>query len=58
MSKFTYIVLSLFVVATSAFVPVAKLQAKPVAFAPSSALYAYSEDMYWEGEYPPSKVSL
>lgn len=49
MSKFTFLVLSLYLVATSAFAPSA-----PLRTAPSTALSA--EDTYWEGEYPPSKV--
>jgi hypothetical protein len=59
MSKFTYLLLSLYVLAASAFtMPTAtsKLSVASPTFVPTSALYAESEDMYWEGEYPPSKV--
>mmetsp|Transcript_11597 Transcript_11597/g.13298 ORF Transcript_11597/g.13298 Transcript_11597/m.13298 type:complete len:137 (-) Transcript_11597:316-726(-) len=60
MSKLIVVILSLYVMAISAFVvPTNKLSSK-VAFVPSS-LFASEEmegedSMYWEGEYPPSKV--
>jgi len=57
MSKFLVALLSLYIMATSAFVvPTNKLATK-VAFAPLFADDMEGEDsMYWEGEYPPSKV--
>mmetsp|Transcript_11014 Transcript_11014/g.15744 ORF Transcript_11014/g.15744 Transcript_11014/m.15744 type:complete len:130 (+) Transcript_11014:388-777(+) len=53
MSKLSFILLTLFFAAASAFVPAGQVS-KTTAFMPSTALQA--EDMYWEGEYPPSKV--
>jgi hypothetical protein len=62
MSKLSFLIVSLCVCAISAFAPIGHVATtKNVAFAPStafspSALQMAEEDMYWEGEYPPSKV--
>mmetsp|Transcript_20155 Transcript_20155/g.33423 ORF Transcript_20155/g.33423 Transcript_20155/m.33423 type:complete len:136 (+) Transcript_20155:54-461(+) len=59
MSKLSFIILSLFVFATAAFVPQGHSSvARPTFAAPTAALFATADDdsMYWEGEYPPSKV--
>ena len=61
MAKLSFIVLSLFVFATSSFVPQGRANnnvARPTFAGPmDSAIFAESDDsMYWEGEYPPSKV--
>jgi hypothetical protein len=63
MTKLSFVVLSLIVAACSAFAPSSQMRSAtstPVAFMPKTAeqsSFALSaEDMYWEGEYPPSKV--
>jgi hypothetical protein len=61
MSKLSFVILSLCVIAASAFVPQGALNvaARPAFLGtPSAPLFAESDDssMYWEGEYPPSKV--
>ena len=59
MAKLSFVVLSLVVAAVSAFVPSSNVARTPVAFAPTKeASFALNmaEDMYWEDEYPPSKV--
>jgi hypothetical protein len=56
MSKLVFAILSLYVLAASAFVPASKIAANPTFIGSPSSLFAESEDMYWEGEYPPSKV--
>lgn len=59
MAKLSFIVLSLFVAASQAFVVPQQSRSMSAAFVakeqPASAL-AMAEDTYWEGEYPPSKV--
>jgi len=60
MAKLSFIILSVFVAASAAFVPVAKVGSPTrSAFAPKTeATFSLNmaEDTYWEGEYPPSKV--
>jgi hypothetical protein len=60
MSKLSFVILAVFVTMTSAFMPATKLSYKTTAaFVPtveSSVALKMAEDMYWEGEYPPSKV--
>jgi hypothetical protein len=56
MSKILFAFLSLYVLAVSAFVPASKISARPTFVGTPSSVFAESEDMYWEGEYPPSKV--
>jgi len=59
MSKLSFIILSLFVAASSAFVPAYQSRTAPAAAAFVSkepTALAMAEDTYWEGEYPPSKV--
>lgn len=62
MAKLSLVILALVVAAVSAFVPAARVQTKSVAtFMPKASsaqvlTMAEDEDMYWEGEYPPSKV--
>lgn len=54
MSKLSLIILALYLAAVSAFAPMAPTRASfNKAVVP---LQMESEDMYWEGEYPPSKV--
>jgi len=55
MTKLTFILVSLMVAASQAFVPASQIRSTAfVAQQTPSALKA--EDTYWEGEYPPSKV--
>lgn len=64
MTKLSLVVIAAIIAAASAFAPVSTVQTKvstPVAFAPKDAIPFTSslnmvEDMYWEDEYPPSKV--
>ncbi|CAB9506620.1 expressed unknown protein [Seminavis robusta] len=60
MAKLSFVILSVFVAMTSAFVPVSQVNTPTRAtFAPtmeSSVALNMAEDMYWEDEYPPSKV--
>lgn len=65
MVKLSFILLSFLVAAVSGFAPVAQVRtavSTPVAFlpasvgAPATTALMESEDMYWEGDYPPSKV--
>jgi hypothetical protein len=60
MAKLSLVILALVVAAVSAFAPTARVQTKSVAaFMPKTValnMAADDEDMYWEGEYPPSKV--
>lgn len=59
MAKLSFIILSVLVAATSAFVPTGMVNsASQATFAPTEATFALNmaEDTYWEGEYPPSKV--
>ena len=59
MAKLSFIILSVLVAATSAFVPTGMVKsASQATFAPKEANFALNmaEDTYWEGEYPPSKV--
>mmetsp|Transcript_22885 Transcript_22885/g.63802 ORF Transcript_22885/g.63802 Transcript_22885/m.63802 type:complete len:137 (-) Transcript_22885:584-994(-) len=60
MSKLSFVILSLYVAAVSAFVTPAGRAANKVAFAPTGSVSfdtsLNAEDMYWEDEYPPSKV--
>lgn len=60
MSKLSFVILAVFVAMTSAFMPTAMVNSKTrAAFVPtveSSVSLNMAEDMYWEGEYPPSKV--
>jgi hypothetical protein len=66
MSKLSFLIVALVLAAARAFVPVAQVRTnvptsklapafvgQPVA---SSSALQMAEDMYWEGEYPPSKV--
>jgi hypothetical protein len=72
MSKLSFLIVALVLAAARAFVPVAQVRTntpaavsklttpafvmgQPVA-SPSSSALQMAEDMYWEGEYPPSKV--
>lgn len=60
MSKLSFVIVSLVVAMSQAFVPVSQVRSPAAAFVTkeSSPLVAMNmaEDMYWEGEYPPSKV--
>mmetsp|Transcript_22218 Transcript_22218/g.33593 ORF Transcript_22218/g.33593 Transcript_22218/m.33593 type:complete len:136 (-) Transcript_22218:251-658(-) len=59
MSKLTVVLVSLYIMAASAFVPATNLPSVGTStfVAPNTPLYMVEEDsMYWEGEYPPSKV--
>ena len=54
MSKLSFVIVSLYLAVAAAFVPAS--QVRPSApFVPSTSALS-AEDMYWEGEYPPSKV--
>jgi hypothetical protein len=57
MTKLSFIVLSLCLAAISAFAPATtvQLRASSISSKPVAPLQM-AEDMYWEGEYPPSKV--
>jgi hypothetical protein len=57
MTKLSFIVLSLCLAAISAFAPATTVQsrASSISTKPVAPLQM-AEDMYWEGEYPPSKV--
>ena len=60
MAKLVLVILAFCVIVTSAFVPAAKVSSTArVVFSPSvesSVALKMAEDMYWEAEYPPSKV--
>jgi hypothetical protein len=60
MAKLSFVILAVFVTMTSAFMPTSMVSSKTrAAFVPtvdSSVSLNMAEDMYWEGEYPPSKV--
>ena len=58
MSKFTFFLCALWIAATQAFVPSSPARAAFVVSAPDSVAVSMAEadDMYWEGDAPPSKV--
>lgn len=61
MTKLSFVILSLYCAAVSAFVAPSRVTspARATAFAPKSEApiaLNMAEDMYWEDEYPPSKV--
>ena len=59
MAKLSFLILSVVLAVTTAFAPVAQVSTPTrAAFAPKydSVALNMAEDMYWEGEYPPSKV--
>jgi len=56
MAKLSFVILSVCVALTSAFVPVARVSSPAHLAAPSPVALNMAEDMYWEAEYPPSKV--
>ncbi|GAX20572.1 hypothetical protein FisN_3Hh578 [Fistulifera solaris] len=57
MSKLSFVIVSLVVAMSQAFVPASQVRTPATAFVNSSPLVMnMAEDMYWEGEYPPSKV--
>ena len=59
MAKLSFVVCSLIVAACSAFAPIAVQTRSVTAFSPKTQAplaLNMAEDMYWEGEYPPSKV--
>mmetsp|Transcript_16095 Transcript_16095/g.21153 ORF Transcript_16095/g.21153 Transcript_16095/m.21153 type:complete len:137 (+) Transcript_16095:65-475(+) len=60
MAKLSLFLLAAIIAAVSAFAPVSNVQKKvssPTAFMPKSVTsLSMVEDMYWEEEYPPSKV--
>ena len=57
MSKFTFVICALIVAAAQAFVPASPARAAfGVVNEPVALNMAEAEDMYWEGDYPPSKV--
>ena len=58
MSKLSFFVVALFFAAAQAFVPASQVRT-PSAFVAAKQdpfSLSMSEDTYWEGEYPPSKV--
>ena len=58
MSKLSYLIVALVVAAAQAFVPASQVHTKATFVAKTGSPFALNmaEDMYWEGEYPPSKV--
>ncbi|KAL7570084.1 hypothetical protein ACA910_017116 [Epithemia clementina (nom. ined.)] len=56
MFKITFFLCALFVAASQAFVVQSPSRATFLAKEPVPLNMAEAEDMYWEGDYPPSKV--
>jgi hypothetical protein len=64
MSKLSFIIVALVLAAANAFAPVARVQTQKAMSTPAfvsqkvtaATSLQMAEDMYWEGEYPPSKV--
>jgi hypothetical protein len=58
MSKLSFLIIALVFAAANAFVPVSQVRTPAAFVAKESSPFALNmaEDMYWEGEYPPSKV--
>ncbi|GAX10366.1 hypothetical protein FisN_3Lh578 [Fistulifera solaris] len=58
MSKLSFVIASLVVAMSQAFVPASQVRTPAAAFVNNNSplVMNMAEDMYWEGEYPPSKV--
>lgn len=56
MAKLSFLVLSLYFATAAAFAPAARVMTQTPTMPTTTTLSMADDSMYWEGEYPPSKV--